>query len=72
MTAAALLPFGGLLWLDSLLKKYGPTQKAVDRRTGAEVEIAWTHTFMFVPVNWWAYIWLGLAICAAGSTLFYS
>jgi hypothetical protein len=63
MTAAALLPFLGILNLDYLLIKYGPTRKATDKKTGAEVEIAEMHTFMFMPVRWCAFIWLGLVIC---------
>ena len=70
MTAAMILPLFGMLGLDFLLKKYGPTKRAVDRKTGAEVEIAQTHTFMFLPVKWCAFVWLGLAICLAIATLF--
>jgi hypothetical protein len=70
MTAAAILPFVGMLGLDFLLKKYGPTKKAVDRKTGVQVEIAQTHTFMFLPVKWCAFVWLGLAICRAVATMF--
>jgi len=70
MSAAAILPFFGMLALDLLLKKYGPTKRAVDRKTGVEVEIAQTHTFMFLPVKWCAFVWLGLAICLAVATMF--
>ena len=70
MATAALLPFIGMLVLDALLAKFGPTKRAVDRKTGAEVEIAQTHTFMFLPVKWCAYVWLGLAICLAVATRF--
>ena len=63
MTTASLLPFLGILGLDYLLNKYGPTKKAIDKKTGAEVEIAQMHTFMFLPVKWCAFIWLGLVIC---------
>lgn len=70
MTTAAILPFIGMLALDSLLRKYGPTKHAVDIKTGVAVEIAQTHTFMFLPVKWCAFVWLGLAICLTVATLF--
>ena len=70
MTVAAVLPFLGILGLDALLRKYGPTKRAVDRKTGREVEIAQMHTFMFLPIKWCAYVWLGLAICLAVATKF--
>jgi hypothetical protein len=70
MTVAAILPFVGMLFLDFLLKKYGPTKRVVDRQTGAEIEIAQTHTFMFLPVRWCAFVWLGLAVCIAVATKF--
>jgi hypothetical protein len=63
MTLAVIIPFLGMLGLHSLLNKQGPTRKAVDVNTGKTVEIATTHTFMFLPVKWCAFIWLGLAIC---------
>ena len=70
MTPAAILPFVGMLLLDFLLNKYGPIKRAVDRKTGKEVEIAQTHTFMFLPVKWCAFVWLGLAVCLAVATMF--
>ena len=70
MTAAATLPFVGMWALDLVLTKYGPTKRAIDRKTGAEVEIAQMHTFMFLPVKWCAFVWLGLAICLAVATKF--
>ena len=70
MTAASILPFIGLLTLDFLLKKYGPTRKAMDRRTGKEVEIDQSHSFMFLPVSWCAFIWIGLAICIGIAVIF--
>ncbi len=70
MTTATLLPFFGMLALDALLRRFGPTKRAVDRKTGAEVEIAQMHTFMFLPIKWCAFVWLGLAICLAVATKF--
>ncbi len=69
MTVAVILPFLGMLGLHHLLQKLGPTQKAVDLSTGNTVQIAITHTFMFLPVKWCAYIWIGLAICTTAATL---
>ena len=70
MSTAALLPFLGMLLLDSILNRHGPTKRAIDRKTGCEVEIAQTHTFMFLPVKWCAFVWLGLAICLTVATKF--
>jgi hypothetical protein len=69
MTFVGILPFMGLLALDRLLRKLGPTQKAIDVNSGRTVEIAATHTFMFLPVRWCAYIWMGLVICITIATL---
>jgi hypothetical protein len=62
MSLAASLPFVGMLGLDSMLRRFWPTRRAVDRVTGHEIDILQSHTFMFVPVKWCAYIWMGLAI----------
>jgi hypothetical protein len=69
MTPSAVLPFLGMLGLDALLAKFASKKRAVDR-TGAVVEIPQTHTFMFLPIKWCAYVWLGLAICLAVTTIF--
>jgi hypothetical protein len=69
VTCMALLPFVGMLAVDWLLKKMGPTEKTVDAKTGAAVEVARMHTFMFLPVKWCAYIWLGLALACWIATM---
>lgn len=60
-TMMAILPFVTMLVVDWILNKLGSTRKAVDVKTGATVEVAYSHTFMFLPVKWCAFIWLGLA-----------
>jgi hypothetical protein len=68
-TMMAILPFVAMLGVDWMLKKLGPTRRAVDVRTGATVEVAQSHTFMFLPMKWCAYIWLGLAVACWIATM---
>jgi hypothetical protein len=46
-----LMPFFALLTVDQILTKMGPTRKAFDVKTGTEVQVAVTHTFMFLKVK---------------------
>lgn len=68
--AFAVLPFLALLGLDGLLKRFGPTHTVINRKTGETLEVAIDHTFMFLPLRWCAYVWMGANVLLLGSRLF--
>ena len=71
MPLAAILPAFNLFCLDSILKRVSPTKRGVDRITGQEIDTVQTHTFMFLSVKRWAYVWIGFATFLGVTTLVY-
>jgi hypothetical protein len=59
MTIQTFVPFALILLLDRFLKAKGPTQKIRDIN-GNSVVVPASHTFMFFPLKWFAYVWVGL------------
>jgi len=60
----AVIPFLSIKYLDKLLRKRGPVERVPDIN-GHMVDVLAEHSFMFLPLKWFARLWLGLFFVAA-------
>lgn len=69
--ALSFLASGVIVWrVGRANNTYGPEPAYRDAVTGRTVRISSRHTFMFVPMEWWAIpIWVLAAICTLFAVL---
>lgn len=60
----SLIISGVICWFLGKYLNNGPVKTVIDKETGEEIELRKTHSFFFIPLQYWGIIWSVVAIIA--------